>query len=63
VGYPLARRLWAVVGVQAVLATGFAFEHGAALELWPFGGGQLTHIFVASIFAAAAASFATAVNG
>jgi hypothetical protein len=51
------------VGVQAVLAAGFALEHGAALELWPFGGGQLTHVFFASIFAAAAASFTTAVNG
>jgi hypothetical protein len=54
----LRRVLWVVVVVQAALAAGFAFELDAALELWPFGGGQLTHIFVGSIFAAAAASTA-----
>jgi hypothetical protein len=47
-----------VAGLQAALAAGFAFEVSAALELWPFGGGQLTNIFVGSIFAAAAASTA-----
>lgn len=50
--------LWAVAAAQTVLAVGFAFEQGWALELWPFGGGQLTHLFVASIFLAAAASTA-----
>jgi len=55
-GRGLRTVLWLVAGVQAVLAVGFVFELRWALEVWPFGDGQLTHIFVGSIFAAAAAS-------
>jgi hypothetical protein len=54
----LRRTLWAVAGAQAALALGFALELEWALELWPFGGGPLTSLFVGSIFAAAAASTA-----
>jgi hypothetical protein len=56
VGRRWRRALWTVAAVQAVLALGFAFEVDAVLELWPFGGGQLTNVFLGSIFAAAAAS-------
>jgi hypothetical protein len=52
------RGLWSVVGVQAAFALGFAFEVEPVLELWPFGGGRFTMLFLASIFAAAAASTA-----
>jgi hypothetical protein len=54
----LRRILWWVVAIQALLALGFALEHRLALELWPFGGGFLTNLFVGSIFAAAAVSTA-----
>jgi hypothetical protein len=58
VGRRWQRGLWAVVAAQTVLALGFAFEVDPAVELWPFGGGQLTYVFLGSIFAAAAASTA-----
>jgi len=51
---------WLVIGlslVQAALAIGFFVQAPAAVQLWPFEGTtSLTFIFVASIFAAAAAS-------
>lgn len=50
------RALWSVAALEAALALGMAFEVGVVVEVWPFGGGQLTHLFVGSIFAAAAAS-------
>lgn len=50
--------MWTVATVQAALALGFAFELAWARAVWPFGGGPLTHLFVGSIFAAAAASTA-----
>jgi len=55
----LQTTLWIVVAAQVALAAGYVFEISAAVDLWPFAErGQLTNIFIGSIFAAAAASTA-----
>jgi hypothetical protein len=54
--------LFGVSVVQLIAALGFFFQWPLATALWPFAGTTpLTYIFVASIFAAAAASTSWAV--
>jgi hypothetical protein len=55
--------LLVIAAIQALLAVAFVLQLPLAVNLWPFPGTTpLTYIFIASIFAAAAASKAWAVG-